>query len=733
MSTQPLSTKSIETQRVSTFCRVCEPSCGLIAELEVKGEDKKILRILPDKAHPVTKGFACHKGIEYLSIHNDPDRVNFPLKRLNPRTEILGNFQRLSWDDAIDEIAEKIKHIQAGYGAGAFAAYIGNPTAFNSLLSQAMGTFLAQLGCQKIFSAATQDCSNKFAAGEAVYGTSTLHPIPDIERTDYLLILGENPKVSHMSFMSIADPMAKIRAARKRGAQVKFVNPRRIESVGLHTEDLIQIKPDTDLYFLAALINELKQQNLLDQDAIQQYGSQVDKLFEFTGRFSADTVADVVGVPAAEIKKIARDFGHATSASIHMSTGVNMGRQGTLCYWLVQMLSFVSGNLDKPGGNIYSTGFYPAAHAGRVKLENVYFDSPVGRLRTIRGSLPGNLLPDFIQSEHEPIKALFVFAGNPLLSIGGEARMRESFKSLELIVIIDLYRNATAELADYVLPAADMFERSDINICGLGMQLQPFVQYTDAVVDPRYDRKEEWWILASIERALGLPSILDQSSFDIQARNNNMLGKSGLSIDALKKMPSQTAVLGELSAGKFFTDWIQTTDRRIACYPAIFADALQQAFDIFIELSNEPSDTLKLINLRNNYMHNSWYQNIAKLKRGQQCSNDLYIHPLDAFARGFDNDERVTVSNQHGEINTCIQFDETLRPGVVAMTHGWGNANTPGMQVAHLLPGANVNQLLPQGLGSYERLSNQAHMTGIKVEICKIELPVDNLRIRNEF
>ena len=208
-------------QEVRTFCRVCEPSCGLVAEVE----DGEIRRLRPDKEHPVTKGFACHKGIATLEIHKDQDRLNFPQKR-----DSDGNLQRISWDHAGQGIANAIKTVQEKYGDDAIASYTGNPLAFNSLAGPAIGSFLLNNRIRRNFSSGTQDCTNKFAASEAVFGSSTIHPMPDIENTNFLLIFGANPRVSHMSFISIADPMEALRSAANEHGY-RFVDPRKNESI----------------------------------------------------------------------------------------------------------------------------------------------------------------------------------------------------------------------------------------------------------------------------------------------------------------------------------------------------------------------------------------------------------------------------------------------------------------------------------------------------------------------
>jgi anaerobic selenocysteine-containing dehydrogenase len=256
-------------------------------------------------------------------------------------------------------------------------------------------------------------------------------------------------------------------------------------------------------------------------------------------------------------------------------------------------------------------------------------------------------------------------------------------------------------------------------LCGLGLQHRPFVQYSDRVVEARGERREEWWIFGRLEQALGLKSVLDAGDAPpVFGRLDHMLGASGLSIEGLRESEDRTAVLPDLEPGRFYSDWIQTDHGRVDCCPALFDAALERSEGICQQLEAEPPGQLKLISRRDNYMHNSWYQNVPGLKRGKQARNVLYIHPDDAKAREILAGDAVRVSNEWGEIELPVEFDETLMPGVVAAVHGWGNAKTSGMRVAQAHPGTNCNQLLPSGPGSFEPLSNQAFMTGVPVEVC---------------
>jgi anaerobic selenocysteine-containing dehydrogenase len=269
-----------------TFCRVCEPACGLLATVR----DGRLESLRPDREHPVTRGFACNKGLAGVDIHHDADRLNHPQRRRDD-----GSLERVSWDDATSEIATRLREIIARHGPGAVASYIGNPTAFNTQAGPAAGAFFTQLGTRRSFSSGTQDCANKFAGSEAVFGSSTIHPIPDLEHTELLLVFGANPRVSHGSFISLADPARAFKDARTRGAKLYFVNPRASESA--EPGETILIRPDTDVYLMAALLCELDGIGAFDEATLQRHGVRVDELRSFISRYPAERAARVTGVP----------------------------------------------------------------------------------------------------------------------------------------------------------------------------------------------------------------------------------------------------------------------------------------------------------------------------------------------------------------------------------------------------------------------------------------------------
>ncbi len=698
-------TETQTSTQKKTFCRLCEVNCGLEATVDA---DQRIVALKPDKSHPVSAGFACHKGLLALEVHRDPDRLNAPARR-----DATGGFLPADWDDAIGDIATRLRALLDEHGPESIAIYMGNPSAFNAIGAVSAGIFAQTLGIKRFFFAGTQDCTNKFAISEILYGSAEIHPIADLDHSDYVLLMGTNPRISKMSFLSTPDPVATLRAARDRGATVRFVNPLEIEDLA-DVGDTLQIRPDTDAYFLAALLSEIESTEGFDEAALSGVRN-VDRLRDFVRNFPIDRVADLVGLPAETIREVARDFSRAASASIHISTGVNMGQQGALAYWLAQMLSLVTGNLDRRGGNIIaSRAFAGMEMAEEPELEETKW----GVYRPSRGSTPpGSLIADMIRDEEKPIRALFVIAGNPLLSIGGEDRMREAFAGLELLVSIDFYRNATAELADWVLPAADWFEREDLNFFVQGVQRAPYLQWTDRVVAPTHQRKEDWWILSRIQQEMGLPSLFDLPGDDVMtALWDGRLAEGGYSIEALREAPGGVVEIPQAPHGGFLER--VGGDEGFDCCPDALSSTMARAESLFEQLDGEGENQLKLITRRTHHMLNSALQNMKVLKTAAGSRNNpLYMNPDDARARDFDEGQTVRVRNAHGELLAELAFDVRLREGVVAMSHGFGNDRTPGMPVAQAHPGVNVNRLSPSGAGSFDPVSGMEHLTGIAVEV----------------
>lgn len=705
------------TSTKSTFCRICEPNCPITANLDDSG---KLISLTPSFGHP-TGGVACHKGLGFMDVHDDPDRVNWPQRRVNAKTE-PGEFDRADWGTSLREIGRRLRDIREKYGPNSIALFQGNPSAFDSAGLLTMGPFFDAIGTSIRFGSSTQDMANKTTGAAHMYGSPASFFIPDLEKTQYLLCVGANPRVSRWTLMSAPqDNLDILKKLVDRGGKVRFVNPRRTESSTPETGPTSLIKPGADVYFLAAILHEINELNGFDYAMIESKGKNFCKLMEFVDAYSPETVEYVTGISVAETKKIAAEIVNAPSAIVYVATGVNQGRQGLLAFWLAEMINFTTGNLGRDGGTFKPSGLndYCPPLVGKKVIETslgpLELPNPSGYSK-----LPATLLADLIDSGD--IKAVISWYGNPLLTIGGEDRMRDAFENLELMVSVDIYRNVTGEMADYILPGTDWLERSDINMTAAsGMQPKPHVIYTDAVVDPLYERKHGWWILSRIAQEMGIKSHFDThpDATDASFLFDSVLGNKGMSVDQLREQIWNTTMLAENPKDSLYEQCLQHPDHLVDCCPPAFEDAklFKRCAAVFEEMSNEPEDQLKMISLRTKYMQNTSFVNLPRLRRGRNRDNPIHMCEQDAKARGLYDGDRVRIWNEHGEIESHVYVDDGLRPGVVAMSHGFGTKHATTMRVAVDKPGANCNVLMPSGVGSYEPLSFMSWLSGVPVNV----------------
>jgi formate dehydrogenase len=680
--------------------------CGLVAHTDARGE---LVELRPDHDHPVTQGFACSNGLLAAEVHRDPARLRRPQRRDGDA------FVDVTWDEAIDGIATRLRAIVDEHGPRSVGLYLGNPHAVNPLAAVGAFQLIRALGSDRAFSSASQDCSNKYATAELLYGVASANPIPDLERTDLLLVIGANPRVSKTSFLSMPDPVRALRDVRDRGGRVVFVNPLRIEpTIG----ETLQIRPDSDSYLLAAMLHEIDRTSGFTLRALDGQVVGVDDVREFVRPYSPAAVAPIVGIPAEDIVELAHAFASANGASVHVSTGLNMGRQGSLGYWLAQMLVLLTGNLDRAGGSFFAARGVPINVGPVDRTDASFVQTKWGPYRPAVGMMPAALLADLMEDDDEPLRALVVVAGNPALSVGGSGRLHQALRSLDLLVTIDLYRNATGELADYVLPATDQYEREDLNTFVQGVQRTPFVQWTPRVTEADADQREEWRILGELMGALDFPVLLDPALEDpLPLVYDGPLASCGLSIEQLRA-GGGVAVLADPGPGDSIAQLQLTAP--IQCVPEGLRSTLARAHDLYADLQAEEPERFKLITRRTQHMLNSGLQNVEKLKTRGGDVNPLWIHPDDAGRLGLAADDVAEISSEHGCIRAPVRLDVNLRPGVVAMTHGFGNAGTAGMPTAQAFPGVNVNLLGPSGPGSFEPVSGMLQLTGIPVDVVAV-------------
>ncbi len=712
----------MKERKQKTYCRICEAHCGL--EVTVNGD--QVVRIRPDRDHPVSKGFACAKGLALGALHHDPDRLNYPQKR------VVSKCQRITWAEANSEIGTKLNNIIREHGPRSVAMYSGNPGFFNFKNILVSSDFLKAFGSPNMFTSLSVDANNKFDVSALMYGLSTIHPIPDLKHTSFFMGLGCNPAVSQMSFIQVPNSMKRFKDIVARGGRVIFVDPVATETLNRVGEH-ISIRPGTDAYLLLAIGNVLIEDGLATTHNLDTHATGGDRFVEILKAWPPERVAGVTGIAADVVRDLARAYAKADSASLYISTGVNMGPFGSISYWLVQGLSLLTGNMDRQGGLVVSDGPFNAlklsAALGHGQSRAM---SRIGGWKQVGGSFPVNLLAEEITCKGpDRIRALVVMAGNPIHSVPGNA-LKEAMSQLDLCVCIDIYPGETAQYADFLLPATDMLERSDYPLSHVVIQETPIAQYTQAVVQPKFERKEEWEILSDLAFAAKVPfggktafnwplylnrwmSRLNRHLRLTPDTTLSMLLKSGGRVTRKKLLAQESGILlPPLTPNDFLKKKVFTKDKKVHLAPRQILDDIPRLESSLTALSNQAPDHLLLIGRRQKNSHNSWMHNNKKLKHPD--TNLAWIHPADATRLGINDGDSVEIERDNNNLTLKTHVTSKIRQGVISIPHGWGHQNTP-LSRANAQAGVNINHIIPGGPAHTEPGSGQAIMLAHEVRV----------------
>lgn len=724
--------KPLPVETKPTFCRICEPACGL----KVTTQGNRVLKIEADEDNVVTRGFVCSKGIRFKDVHESPDRLRHPIKRVGDRWE------RISWEQAFQEIGEKVKGIRSRHGGESFAMYMGNPAGFSGTHPVFCQAFLAGLGSKHFYTPGSQDCNNKFAASQRMYGSPFVQPIPDFDNVDCFIIVGSNPAISHMSFINAARPVERLKALEEKGGKVYFVNPRRTESARRVGEQVF-IRPGTDIWFLLAFLNELIASGGVQPSVVDKYMKGFDAVEQLVQPWTPERAERVTGIPAATLRAMVSRYSNAKGGALYCSTGVNQAQHSTLAYWILNVINCVSGNLDRRGGMLVSRGLVDLP---KIAKKFGYGDrtdrSRIGNFASVLDSFPAGILPDEIFTPGRgQVKALFVSAGNPVLSCANGTRMEKAIKQLELVVCIDLFRNETGNLADYVLPGLTWLERPDIPVGAAGLQTVPYIQWTDAMVQPDGEQQDEWWIYTELARACGVRLFGDKSFGGMLAHYyfmanryvqklpllGNLLAfdpahmQSAMLLGSLRVKPAQMrsnpgAILLKPNLPKdFLGSRVLTEDGKVDLAPAEYIEGAKMLESDF-EREIAQRDQLRLISKRERFGHNSWMHNVQEFVF-RNNTNFVYMHPDDAERCGLKDRELAEVRSATGNVTLPVKLTDDMMPRAIALPHGWGHQRADGLSVASRTTGVNANLLAPDGPASLERFAGMALMNGIPVEV----------------
>ncbi|KAA0696995.1 molybdopterin oxidoreductase family protein [Halopseudomonas laoshanensis] len=686
-------------------CHLCEAICGLAIETE--GE--QILSIKGDHEDPFSRGHICPKAIALQDIQNDPQRLRMPVKRVGEQ------WQQIGWEEAFELVASRLAAIQQEHGQNAVAVYMGNPNVHNYGSMTHSNYFLGQLHTKQRYSATSVDQLPHHLVSLWMYGHMLAIPIPDIDHTDFFLMLGANPMASNGSIMTVPDVGKRIKALKARGGKLVVVDPRRSETAEQATEHQF-VQPGTDASLLVGLLHTLFDEKLVKDSPALQATLGLEDVKAAIAPFSAEAMAEHCAIPAEKIRQLARDFAAADSAVCYGRMGVSVQRYGTLCQWLIQIINLVTGNLDQPGGALCTEPAFDVVGMGK----GGHFDkwrSRVSNLPEFNGELPVAALAEEMLTPGEgQIRALVTSAGNPVLSTPNGRQLDRALEGLEFMVSVDLYINETTRHADVILPPTAALEHDHYDITFNNFAVRNVTRINLPILPKPEGSLHDWEIFVGLGQAFA--KVLGQTprqtmapEMMVDAALRSGPYKDRLSLAVLKEHPHGID-LGPLKPN--LLPRLQTPSKQIECAPQVILDDLQR-FATDIQQMRPKLGELRLIGRRHVRSNNSWMHNYQRLVKGK-ARDQLLMHPDDLASRGLSDGQQVVVRSRVGEVTVAVVASDEMLAGVVSLPHGWGH-NRKGIEqdVAAAHAGVSANDLTDERF--LDPVTGNAALNGVTVEV----------------
>jgi len=662
-------------------------------------------------------------------IHEDPDRLRHPVKRVGNRWEPT------SWKKALDETAQRISGIQKKYGNNAAGLYIGNPPAFNYGVLLFLLPFIKALHTKNRFSTTSVDQLPLMVSAFLMFGHQALLPVPDLDRTDFFLIIGSNPLVSMGSIMSAGNIKKRLKAVLSRGGKIVVIDPRRTRTAQLANRHYF-IRPGTDALLLLAMINTIFEEKIDAMDRMNPICNGTDVLKNAADRFPAERVEGATGIKAEEIRRLAREFAAAKSATCYGRMGTCGQKFGTITSWLIYALNIITGNIDRPGSLMFSrpavdlvsvTG--KAGQGGHLAR----WHSRVRGLPEFSGELPAVALADEILTPGDgQVRALLTIAGNPALSSPNSARTEKALKSMDFMASLDFYINETTRHAHIILPPVSPLESSQFHLACQSLAIRNTVKYGHPVFQKRRGAMQEWEILKALTYRM------EKSPFK---RLGSRLTKPDLLLGLLLQLGPYGAKFNPLSRGltlgrvkktphgidlgplePCLPGRLYTPDKKIQLAPEQMVDDLKRLEEKFFTAPYIKSDIkdneydMLLIGRRQLKAMNWWTHNYTCLMKGNlRCT--AWMNPKDAQKRNIKENDRIAVISPKGRIELPVELTENIMPGVISIPHGWGH-NRPGtrLSVAQQNPGVCLNDITDHE--AIDKVCGMAALNGVRVKVC---------------
>ena len=712
-------------------CNLCEAICGVTFQVQGEGPAARILSVRGNPDDPLSRGHICPKAVALKDIHEDPDRLRQPVKRVVRDGQTT--WQPIGWEEAFDLVVDQLARVREQHGANAVAVYQGNPNVHNwGCITHAQG-FLGQLKSRNRYSATSADQLPHQLLAHWLYGHQLAVPIPDVDHTQYMLILGGNPLASNGSLMTVPDVRARFKALRERGGKLVVIDPRRTETAAVASEHHF-IDPGTDAFWLLALIHTLFAEELTQPGPWADVTDGIRAIRDLVAPFSPEAVASTTGINAETTRRIAREFAAAPKAVAYGRMGVSTQAHGVVCQWAIQVLNLLTGNLDREGGALVTS---PAVDLIAQGLSSAgHFDVWRSRVRgapEFAGELPVSVLAEeMLTPGRGQVRALVTVAGNPVLSTPNGRQLDQALAGLDFMVSVDFYINESTRHAHVILPPTCFVEHDHYDLVFLHLAVRNVARYSGAIVPIQPDQRHDWQIFGELARRYARRTWALQRG-GIRQRLSGMLGVAmlrlpphrmlqiglkrsgkGLSLSQLQRQP-QGVDLGPLRPTLLAR--LAKRRRRVNLLPDLIARELRDLPGLLAEAQASTAalsdGALKLIGRRDVRSNNSWMHNSERLVSGKvRCT--LLMHPQDAGARDLQDGQTVRVASRTGQIDVPLQLSTDMRPGVVCLPHGWGHGRE-GVQlrVARAHAGASINDLTDDR--STERVAANAAFSAVPV------------------
>ena len=689
-------------------CNLCEAMCGL----KITYKEKKVISIVGDKKDPLSKGYICPKSQALKDLYEDSDRLKTPIKR----TE--NGWEKISWTEAFDEVEYQIKKIQEKYGNDAVATYQGNPNVHNLGAMLYGGPFLKSLKTKQKYSATSADQLPHHIASLKMFGHQMLIPIPDIERTDYLLILGANPGASNGSLLTAPGFSKKIKNIQKRGGEVINIDPRYTETSKISSNHFF-INPGKDALLLLSLLHVIFEQGINEKTHLSNHLKGLSEIKEIVKKYPPQKTASIIGINGFEIQKIAKDFMNSETAVCYGRMGVSTQEFGGICQWLINVINIVTNNMDKVGGAMFTKPAIDLVFMTGMQGKVGNFDryrSRVHDLPEYSGELPVATLADEMLVKGEgQIKMLICTAGNPVLSTPNGKKLEKALEQLDYMVSIDIYLNETSKYANIILPSTNGLETLHYDLVFHQLAIRNTAKLSEVLFEKDENQKHDWQILNELtERITGNKNSLTPEKMLDSMFQFSSYKDANLSVKKLKDNPSGID-LGALQP--HLTKRIFTTDKKINISPKFFIDDLkrldQELFNVVDEDKiNFPFALIGRRHLRNN---NSWMHNSELLMKGKnRCT--VLMSSKDANNLSITNHQQIRIISNVGSIELPVEISDEMKEGVLSIPHGFGhNREGTKIKLAEENAGESINDLTDDH--KIDRLTGNANFSGTRVKV----------------